>query len=41
MFYDENGVCLLDYWLYNNIRECNVFIENIVKLVFFGVDYIV
>lgn len=29
--YDENGARLLDYWPYNNIREANVFIENIVK----------
>ena len=27
--YDENGARLLDYWPYNNIRETNVFIENI------------
>ncbi|MEL6653932.1 MAG: RagB/SusD family nutrient uptake outer membrane protein [Bacteroidota bacterium] len=29
--YNENGAGLLDYWPYNNIREANVFIENIVK----------
>ncbi|MEL7338894.1 MAG: RagB/SusD family nutrient uptake outer membrane protein [Bacteroidota bacterium] len=29
--YNESGAGLLDYWPYNNIREANVFIENIVK----------
>ena len=38
--YDENGARLLDYWPYNNIRECNVFIENIAKSASLGADYI-
>lgn len=38
--YDENGARLLDYWPYNNIRECNVFIENIAKSASLGPDYI-
>ena len=29
--YNESGARLLDYWPYNNIREANVFIENIVQ----------
>ena len=38
--YDENGARLLDYWPYNNIREANVFIENIAKSTSLDADYI-
>lgn len=38
--YDENGARLLDYWPYNNIREVNVFIENLGKSKSLDADYI-
>lgn len=37
--YNESGARLLDYWPYNNIREANVFIENIAKSATLDADY--
>ena len=38
--YDENGARLLDYWPYNNIREVNVFIENIASSTTLDPDFV-
>ncbi len=38
--YDENGARLLDYWPYNNIREVNVYIENLGKSKSLDAEYV-
>ncbi|MEM6317940.1 MAG: RagB/SusD family nutrient uptake outer membrane protein [Bacteroidota bacterium] len=38
--YDEGGARLLDYWPYQNIREINVFLENIANSTSLDQEYI-